>query len=203
MNEQTFKGISAAYSARKIQNRNTVQLFINHSWRAPAVNELFSAGVHHGNASYEEGNAGLTPEWGEKLEFQWKKSFKKSNFELSTFGLWSPNYIHLNPQSSPILTVRGAFPHYKYEQLPTILSGASAYQEFFFFRGKFTALKLALLTLLIVATPTRVIESLNSGGFYAHMRIMTADTCEVYFFIVNICVFWICFNETFALLKPV
>ena len=138
MNEQTFKGISAAYSARKIQNRNTVQLFINHSWRAPAVNELFSAGVHHGNASYEEGNAGLTPEWGEKLEFQWKKSFKKSNFELSTFGLWSPNYIHLNPQSSPILTVRGAFPHYKYEQLPTILSGASAYQEFFFSRGKFT-----------------------------------------------------------------
>lgn len=138
VNEQAYTGISGAYSASKIQKRNTYQLFLNHSWRAPAVNELFSAGVHHGNASYEEGNPLLKPEWGEKLEFQWKKAFKKSNFELTTFGLWSPNYIHLNPQSSPILTVRGAFPYYKYEQLPTLLSGFSAYQEFFISRGTLT-----------------------------------------------------------------
>lgn len=136
--KQSFRGISGAYSAVKIKNRNTYQLFVNHSWRPPAVNELFSAGVHHGNASYEEGNPQLSPEWGEKLEFQWKKAFKKSHFEFTSFGLWSPNYIHLNPQSMPILTVRGAFPYYKYEQLPKVLSGFSVYQDWFFSRGTFT-----------------------------------------------------------------
>lgn len=123
------------YNPVEFEARNGhYEIHYNHLWRMPAVNELYARGVHHGTASYEEGNPNLKPEWAEKLEFQWfgKQKYLFPNFisqgpilqfSAIAFGLYSPNLIHLFPQAQPMLTVRGAFPYYRFAQLPTVYAG--------------------------------------------------------------------------------
>ncbi|MGC6413253.1 MAG: hypothetical protein ACON5K_00955 [Bacteroidia bacterium] len=118
-----YRGISVANSSHYHGSQNHHELHTSWIWRPPSVNELYSKGVHHGSASYEEGNENLVPETGIKLEYILTGGNQKSNWMIQGFFQHSNNYIHLNPQSQPILTVRGAFPYYVYEQLPTYYLG--------------------------------------------------------------------------------
>jgi hypothetical protein len=52
-----------------------------------------------------------------------------------------------------------------------------------FFRGKRTALQFTLLTLSMMATVAGIVKRLNTGSFYANVRIVTTDASEVDFFI--------------------
>ncbi len=99
---------------------------LSHVWRQPGVNELYASGVHHGTASYEMGNSNLRPETGEKLEASCK--IKPLGLWISGFSVLSANTIHVFPQSQPVITVRGAFPAYRYEQLPSFYGGLHIYQ---------------------------------------------------------------------------
>ena len=112
-------------------------------WRAPGLNELYSKGVHHGSASYEEGNPNLKPESGQKINLSFEYSILPSqpissyNTKLggfckiifNGFSQLSQNFIHLFPLPQPILTVRGAFPAFEYRQLPTFYAGAELVLE--------------------------------------------------------------------------
>ncbi len=98
----------------------------SHVWRQPGVNELYASGVHHGTASYEMGNPNLRPETGEKLEAGCK--IKPLGLWISGFSVLSRNTIHVFPQSQPVITVRGAFPAYRFEQLPSFYGGLHIYQ---------------------------------------------------------------------------
>ncbi len=117
-------GKSAAYSLTKIRENQQFQLHISQLWRAPSVNELYTRGVHHGAAAYEQGNPLLKPESGQKVEALWVRSGKQNEFRFTGFYQQSNNFIALFPMESPILTVRGAFPAYEYKQLPTKYMGA-------------------------------------------------------------------------------
>jgi iron complex outermembrane receptor protein len=131
---EDFFGFSGGYSwTWKLAQIDVLQI-----WRAPGLNELYSKGVHHGSASYEQGNPNLKPESGQKINFSIEipifpkhirstytsklGGFCKINF--NGFSQLSQNFIHLFPLPQPILTVRGAFPAFEYKQLPTFYAGA-------------------------------------------------------------------------------
>jgi iron complex outermembrane receptor protein len=117
-------GPSAAYSFIKEMDNQQLQLHFSQLWRAPGINELYTRGVHHGAASYEEGNTTLKPETGQKIELLWLLSGRSHEIRATTFYQQSQNFIALFPMANPVLTVRGAFPGYEYKQLPTQYAGA-------------------------------------------------------------------------------
>lgn len=120
---QHHLGFSAAYSFRHSAGRNYFELHLSQLWRAPSVNELYTQGVHHGAAAYEQGNRQLKPESGEKLDLGYGLNLRNSQFHFTAFAQYSANFISLFPMSVPVLTVRGTFPGYEYKQLPTFYSG--------------------------------------------------------------------------------
>ena len=94
------------------------------AWRAPNVNELFSDGVHHGAASFETGDPDLQPEraYNSSLSFDFDDKDKLSA-TLSLFYNVIDNFIFLEPQAEPVLTIRGAFPAFGYAQADARLMG--------------------------------------------------------------------------------
>jgi iron complex outermembrane receptor protein len=97
---------------------------VSTAWRMPAMNELFVNGVHHGTASYEIGNPDLKTEQGIKaitaVSYQ---NHEKTTVECSSYYHHIQNFIYLKPTLDPVLTVRGAFPAYVYEQNGAYLYG--------------------------------------------------------------------------------
>jgi iron complex outermembrane receptor protein len=95
------------------------------AWRAPHVNELYSEGVHHGSASYEQGNADLMPEraLNTNLGWEWQPQQLPLQAQLSVYYNLIDNYIFLEPRDQPELTIRGAFPAFVYQQAMARVSG--------------------------------------------------------------------------------
>ncbi|MFN4144547.1 MAG: TonB-dependent receptor [Runella sp.] len=93
------------------------------AWRPPNINELYSRGVHHGAAAFEEGNDQLAPETAYNLTASADFSGKRLVASLGVFHNTIDNYIYLKPQNQPILTIRGAFPYFKYTQTRATFTG--------------------------------------------------------------------------------
>ncbi|MDW8288463.1 MAG: TonB-dependent receptor, partial [Flammeovirgaceae bacterium] len=95
------------------------------AWRPPHVSELFSAGLHHGTASFEIGNPTLTTEKALKAisSISYKDKSKKLNLELDSYAQYIWDYIYLKPVFPPTLTVRGAFPTFAYSQVNAFFGG--------------------------------------------------------------------------------
>ncbi|AEI48015.1 TonB-dependent receptor [Runella slithyformis] len=98
-------------------------------WRPPSVNELYSKGVHHGAAAYEEGEATLQPETAYNLQGNVEYTSERFRAEIGLFHNSIRNFIYLKPQPEPILTIRGAFPYFKYVQANATFSGADITTE--------------------------------------------------------------------------
>lgn len=94
------------------------------AWRAPHPNELYSDGVHHGAAAYELGDPNLRPEraLNFSLSTNWTRP-KKFDATLSLYHNRISDFIYLEPQSVPKLTIRGAFPAFHYRQTDATLTG--------------------------------------------------------------------------------
>ncbi len=92
--------------------------------RNPEVNELYSNGLHQGVSGIEEGNPNLVEEQSIKQTLSIEKHLgSKIHLELMTFYQYFQNYIFLNPQEEFRLTIRGAFPVFKYEQTQAEIYG--------------------------------------------------------------------------------
>ncbi len=118
-----FQGFSGGYSREFFTHSWMHTFHITQSFRPPSVNELYSKGVHHGSAAFEEGNENLKPESGQKLEWQIQKTTSKWHVNFNSFLQHSNNYIFINPQPYPIYSIRGAFPYYKYESMAVWFAG--------------------------------------------------------------------------------
>ncbi|QNF34308.1 TonB-dependent receptor [Adhaeribacter swui] len=95
------------------------------AFRSPNVNELFSNGLHHGTASIEIGDQNLKPETAYNLvATAVYQSTQKLNAELSVYSNYIQNYIYLAPVFPATLTVRGAFPTFRYTQTNARFTGA-------------------------------------------------------------------------------
>ena len=94
-------------------------------WRPPSVNELFANGVHHGAATFEQGNPDLDPE--RAVNVNQEVSFHHGGLEIqaSAFGYRFSNFITSIPNPEPVLTIRGVFPKWEYAQVSTHIGGAN------------------------------------------------------------------------------
>ncbi len=109
---------------------------INDSWkananislasRAPHVNELLSDGIHHGTATYENGDIALKPEQSVHFTSGINYQNKERTFLIDALLYVNSidNFIYQQPfPDNPVLTIAGAFPLLKYTQTNAILSG--------------------------------------------------------------------------------
>jgi iron complex outermembrane receptor protein len=93
--------------------------------RNPAINELYSQGLHQGVSGIEEGNSELITESVIKGNISSAIRLNKTLYLNSTFYSQNfQNYVYLQPQKEVRLTIRGAFPLFKYEQTDAQIFGA-------------------------------------------------------------------------------
>jgi iron complex outermembrane receptor protein len=122
-----FNGLNAGITYIKLtQHKWQHTLSLQSAWRPPALNELYSYGLHYGLASFEIGDSNLVPERAWMLEWDVKKSFKKWQVEGSFYAQVFENYIYKRPLSAPILTIRGAFPALMFTQTSALIAGVDA-----------------------------------------------------------------------------
>ncbi|MBK6785776.1 MAG: TonB-dependent receptor [Saprospiraceae bacterium] len=99
---------------------------ISYTGRPPEINELFSSGLHQGVAGIEEGNPELKPEQALKIVNEWNgETGKTHHVNLSFFGVYANDYLFLAPTGELRLTIRGAFPVFKYQAADVILAGTT------------------------------------------------------------------------------
>ena len=98
------------------------------AWRAATVNELYSYGVHHGTAAFEIGDSTLTPEKAYNLSLTFNYISTKVQAELNFYNNIINDFIYLKPSFTNgvpdyVLTVRGAFPAFNYQQVDALFQG--------------------------------------------------------------------------------
>lgn len=124
----TFQNASATVGAI-YQFPKLLQLRLNMgaAWRPPHISELFSDGVHHGSASYEKGRTDLRPERALNsaltLELNDEKRWRGY---LNVYYNRIRDFIFLEPMENPVLTIRGAFPAFHYNQADARTMGLDA-----------------------------------------------------------------------------
>jgi iron complex outermembrane receptor protein len=95
------------------------------AWRAPHVNELYVNGLHHGTATFEIGDSLLKQERALNLSVQ--LTFDDDSLWDADITLYSNlirDFINLVPVTPATLTLRGAYPTFRFKQTDARLSGA-------------------------------------------------------------------------------
>lgn len=124
--DRQFFNPSATLSVSKKFNEQS-QLRSNTSlaWRAPQVNELYVNGLHHGTASFEIGDSSFNAERSLKQLLQWEYRQDSSWFiDITLHGNYMADFINLVPTVPATLTLRGAYPTFRYTQIDALLYGA-------------------------------------------------------------------------------
>ena len=101
----------------------TVAANVSQGWRPPSVNELYAAGVHHGTAQYEQGDAGLVPEKSLGVDATLRRTAGAVTGEVSAFVNRMNGYVYLRPDTALVETIRGAYPLARYTQDDALLYG--------------------------------------------------------------------------------
>ena len=135
--------LSIKYALTKLQS---LSWNIGYAVRNPAINELYSSGLHQGVSGIEEGDVNLTKERLLKntLEYNWLPNADFS-FNVLLYHQHFSDYIFLNPQDTIRPTIRGAFPVFKYEQTDANIYGLDVSTQFTLGRSFFGLLKYSYL----------------------------------------------------------
>lgn len=122
--QHLFDGHSLNIGAKKNWNKKfTSILNFSHQWRAPAPNELYSNGLHQSSARLEIGDSSLKRELNNQINIFF--DFKNNHLEFqSEFYLQHiNNFIQIRPSLPAALTIRGAYPVFKYQNYLTNIIG--------------------------------------------------------------------------------
>lgn len=110
--------------SQKLGENWKVSYNLGYAARNPEVNELYSNGLHQGVSGIEEGSPTLSKEVSVKNTLSIVGNVKEKLFVEGLFYHQNIDaYIFLNPQDEFRLTIRGAFPVFKYEQTDARLLG--------------------------------------------------------------------------------
>lgn len=121
-----FQQFSAAFGGKYRWNAHRRLSFnLGLARRAPAVNELYSNGLHQGVSGIEEGQVDLSPENSVKatLSYDWAADNDRLFLQATAYYQGILNYIYLQPQPDFRLTIRGSFPVFRYEQTNATIAG--------------------------------------------------------------------------------
>lgn len=119
----------------KINNGSNFHFNLGLAWRAPEVNELYSKGVHHGDAIYQEGDPNLSTEQALKLTAGYHLRRGVVDFKIHGFLHYIHNYIYDVPNYETVdgekrlevvEQLSGTFPKYYYKQSNGLFAGGDA-----------------------------------------------------------------------------
>jgi iron complex outermembrane recepter protein len=129
-----FKNVSGNVGAIfKIDSTFNFAVNFGSAWRAPSVSELHSNGLHHGAAAIEYGDKNLKIENAYTSIFTVKYTPRANLFiEVSPYYNYFSNFIYREPTAEPILTIRGAFPGFNYQQADVRMAGCDFYLNYKF-----------------------------------------------------------------------
>jgi iron complex outermembrane receptor protein len=108
---------------RTMANDHSLSVNLNFAERAPAINELYSDGLHHGTASLEFGNPNLNKERSYNARMIWEKTDDRFDLEVQLYGQYIEDFIYAEPNGFD-LTIRGAFPVFDWKNTDAFLRGA-------------------------------------------------------------------------------
>ena len=96
--DRSFTGLSGAAGIRVgTWNGGSFVANYSHSYRAPALEELYNLGPHPGNLAFEIGDPNLRREQGDGLDFGIRHSTKRLRFEANGFYYHIRDFIFLAP----------------------------------------------------------------------------------------------------------
>lgn len=123
---RSFNNVSGSFSVNaKLSNAVRWLTNVSLAWRPPSINELYVNGLHHGTANFEIGDPNLKSETGYNLSTQLKVEKDSSySFHLTVFSNYIQGFINLVPSVPPTLTLRGAYPTFRFIQTNAWLTGA-------------------------------------------------------------------------------
>jgi iron complex outermembrane receptor protein len=122
---RTFQGLSGtAGLAYRFNDQLRASITGSSAWRSPQMNELFSNGLHHGAARIESGVPDLNPERAYSVLSALVFSNSKWEMDLGIYHKEINGFIYLKPTYPPLLTIRGAFPSFVFDQTDASLNGA-------------------------------------------------------------------------------
>ncbi len=124
-----FQGLATAFAARRTEGSSQITWSAGTQWRNPAVNELFSSGLHHGAGGIEEGNPNLGSERSYNTSLGWLYTGTRQRLHVIAYANFIKDFIYLDPTRLE-LTIRGAFPRYDYAQDDALYTGADAVYDF-------------------------------------------------------------------------
>jgi len=125
--EHNFSNVSWNLGTTYFNKKHTsFNLNFSSAWRAPAISELYSDGLHHGSASLEYGDPTLKTERSLQGIFGLAYETEKTFLEVGIYNNFMRNFIYLQPALPPELTIRGAFPVFYYKQTDANIYGFDA-----------------------------------------------------------------------------
>jgi iron complex outermembrane receptor protein len=181
---RTFGNVSGSLGAI-IKPSNLWDLHVNvgTAWRPPAINELYSNGLHHGAAAIEIGDSTLTAEhaYNASATLNLTALGDKLHIELGAYYTYFNNYIYARPELPPMLTIRGAFPTFRYTQVNADFKGIDLNLEYTVWKGLNLSSKSSLLWAwnysdgdYLINIPSQRFEHSISYQFNSYKRINNA-----------------------------
>lgn len=165
-----YRNYSASIGANfAITKHQQWSFLVSRAFRSPAVNELFSHGLHHGVAAIENGNADLVPEVAYNVSTSYCLEKNNLRAELNLYANYIENYIYLHPAQELELTIYGAFPSFQYSQTDALLLGGDLSLRYDLLKRIQLACKVSSLSgqdlrngsSLIYMPPTRIEPSIS------------------------------------------
>lgn len=96
------------------------------AWRAPHVYELYSNGLDHASGMYIQGDSTMQSE--RSTKWITTLSYKTQRFSIAVDGFvqWIHNYLYDEPTGDYMTVISGAYPVFRYKQVPAFFRGVDA-----------------------------------------------------------------------------
>lgn len=121
--EHDFSAFTGSFGMiKKLSEQQELSLNLSFAERAPAINELYSDGLHHGTASLEYGDPEIDLERSYSARLDWTIKKSKWAANVQTYLQYIDDFIYLEPDGFD-LTIRGAYPVFRWENTNALLRG--------------------------------------------------------------------------------
>jgi len=135
LSKQTINFSAAAGLSYQYSNKSNFKINLSRGFRAAAVSELASNGIHEGSFRYELGNENLKSEYNHQLDFVYNYTSEHFNIEVSPFANFINNYIFIEKITSVEgrdSTINSGDPAnvFKFKQSNAFLYGSEIFVDF-------------------------------------------------------------------------
>ena len=127
LRRRSFIGLSAAAGAHlPLWRDGALALNYTHSFRPPALEELYNHGPHTGNLTFEIGNPALEPEQGQGVDLSLRQRSARIHGEANFFYYALSHFVYLAPTGQ----IRHGLIEAQYRQAGSRYLGAEAHVDF-------------------------------------------------------------------------